>query len=199
MPDINPSIPVVGQPDSTEEPKIVTALQSIVSTINALDTDNIVAGAITTALLADSAATSRKLSPTISLATRDSTGVAIGTSYTDITDVTMTFTPAIAGRSIFIGMASGGMGNTGAATSAATVEMQLAVDGVGEAFTPIVQWANSGGAVSALTQPFTLLGVWVPTLTAASHTAKLQAIRAGTASSTTTVFSSFLARVELGA
>lgn len=34
MPDINPSIPIIGQPDSTEEPKVVTALTQLVAEVN---------------------------------------------------------------------------------------------------------------------------------------------------------------------
>lgn len=45
MPDINPSIPVAGQPNSTEEPKIVTALTQLVGAVNNLDTANLSATA----------------------------------------------------------------------------------------------------------------------------------------------------------
>jgi hypothetical protein len=43
--DINPSLPIIGQPVSTEDPKIVTALSQLVSTINNLDTANLSATA----------------------------------------------------------------------------------------------------------------------------------------------------------
>lgn len=36
-PDISPSIPVVGQPNSTEEPKLVTALTQLVAAVNDVD------------------------------------------------------------------------------------------------------------------------------------------------------------------
>jgi hypothetical protein len=52
MGDINPSLPVVGQPDSTEEPKIVTALTQLIAAVNNVDTDQITDGAITEGLLA---------------------------------------------------------------------------------------------------------------------------------------------------
>lgn len=63
MPDISPSIPIVGQPNSSEEPKIVTALGSIVATINNLDKDNLsaTAGILDTQLAAPNNALWRTL------------------------------------------------------------------------------------------------------------------------------------------
>lgn len=52
MPKINPSLPVVGQPDSTEEPKIVTALSQLVSAVDNVDSDQIADGTISVADLA---------------------------------------------------------------------------------------------------------------------------------------------------
>jgi hypothetical protein len=46
MPDINPSIPIPGQPNASEEPKIPTALSQIVATLNNLDDDNIAAAGL---------------------------------------------------------------------------------------------------------------------------------------------------------
>jgi hypothetical protein len=46
VPDINPSIPVVGQPDATEEPKIVTALTQIVAALNDVDSAQITDGVV---------------------------------------------------------------------------------------------------------------------------------------------------------
>jgi hypothetical protein len=43
---INPSIPVVGQPNSSEEPKIVTALTQLVGAVNNIDSSQIVDGTI---------------------------------------------------------------------------------------------------------------------------------------------------------
>jgi hypothetical protein len=45
-PAINPSLPIPGQPNATEEPKIVTALSQIVAAVNAVDSSNIVDGTI---------------------------------------------------------------------------------------------------------------------------------------------------------
>lgn len=41
MAQINPNIPILGNPVSTEEPKVKTALETLVSTINALDDANV--------------------------------------------------------------------------------------------------------------------------------------------------------------
>jgi hypothetical protein len=49
MADINPSLPIVGQPNSSEEPKVTTALSQVIATINALDTANLADGAVTAA------------------------------------------------------------------------------------------------------------------------------------------------------
>lgn len=46
-PDINPSIPVVGQPNSSEEPKIVTALTQLVAAVNNVDTAQLADAAVT--------------------------------------------------------------------------------------------------------------------------------------------------------
>jgi microcystin-dependent protein len=46
VPDINPSIPIIGQPDATEEPKVVTALSQLIAAVNDVDSDQIQDGAI---------------------------------------------------------------------------------------------------------------------------------------------------------
>jgi len=46
MPDISPSIPVVGQSNATEEPKIVTALTQLVAAVNDVDSAQITDGVI---------------------------------------------------------------------------------------------------------------------------------------------------------
>lgn len=45
MAQINPSIPIIGNPVSTEEPKVKTAIETIVAAVNSLDDGNIAAGA----------------------------------------------------------------------------------------------------------------------------------------------------------
>ncbi len=61
VPDINPSLPQVGQPDSTEEPKVVTALTQLIAAVNNVDTDQIEDGTILTADIADDAITRAKI------------------------------------------------------------------------------------------------------------------------------------------
>jgi hypothetical protein len=51
VPQINPSIPILLQPDATEEAKVQTALTQLVATINALDATNLVDSAVTPAKL----------------------------------------------------------------------------------------------------------------------------------------------------
>jgi hypothetical protein len=61
MPDINPSLPVVGQPDSTEEPKVVTALSQLIAAVNDVDSAQILDATIGTADLANNAVTAAKI------------------------------------------------------------------------------------------------------------------------------------------
>lgn len=56
MADVNPDIPAINELNSTADPKIRTALQTLVSTINALETANLADGAVTLAKLAADAA-----------------------------------------------------------------------------------------------------------------------------------------------
>lgn len=72
MAQVSVNYPVVGQANSTEDPKVVTALQALVTAINALDDANIASGAninaakllnssIETGKLADNAVTTAKI------------------------------------------------------------------------------------------------------------------------------------------
>mgnify|MGYP000937165050 CR=1 FL=1 len=64
MADVNPSIPAVGELNSTADPKIRTALNTLVATVNALEAANFSAGAVDTTALLDDAVTAEKLDPT---------------------------------------------------------------------------------------------------------------------------------------
>lgn len=55
MADINPAIPQINEPNSTADPKIVTALNSLIATINALDSSNYADASVTLAKLATDA------------------------------------------------------------------------------------------------------------------------------------------------
>lgn len=46
MPDINPALPIIGQPDATEDPKVVTALTQLVAAVNDVDSAQIADGSI---------------------------------------------------------------------------------------------------------------------------------------------------------
>lgn len=52
MADINPSLPAINELNATADPKILSALSSIVSTVNNLETSNFSDGAVTLAKLA---------------------------------------------------------------------------------------------------------------------------------------------------
>lgn len=64
MADINPTIPSVGELNSTADPKIRTALNTLVATVNALEAANFSAGAVDTTALLDDGVTAEKLDPT---------------------------------------------------------------------------------------------------------------------------------------
>lgn len=56
MADINPTLPAIDELNSTADPKIRTALQTIVATVNNIETANLADDAVTLAKLADDAA-----------------------------------------------------------------------------------------------------------------------------------------------
>jgi hypothetical protein len=59
MPDVSPALPVAGQPNATEEPKIITALGQLVAAVNDVDSDQL-QGALANALGVNSGATTRR-------------------------------------------------------------------------------------------------------------------------------------------
>lgn len=65
MADINPSMPAINELNSTADPKILSALSSIVSTVNNLETANLADGAVTTVKLDSTSVTLAKLASEI--------------------------------------------------------------------------------------------------------------------------------------
>jgi len=65
MADINPSLPAINELNSTADPKILSALSSIVSTLNSVETANLADGAVTTVKLAEPSVTLAKLASEI--------------------------------------------------------------------------------------------------------------------------------------
>lgn len=74
MAQVNPDIPVIGNPVATEDPKVKNALEAIVNALNAIDNANIasnadingaklLAGSVNTTQLADAAITAAKIAP----------------------------------------------------------------------------------------------------------------------------------------
>lgn len=74
MPQVNPDIPIIGNPVATEDPKVKNALETIVSALNALDNANIASnadingakllnGSVATGKIADAAITAEKIAP----------------------------------------------------------------------------------------------------------------------------------------
>jgi hypothetical protein len=61
MPDINPSMPIIGQPNATEEAKVLTALTQLVAAVNDVDSAQILDATIVTADLANNAVTAAKI------------------------------------------------------------------------------------------------------------------------------------------
>lgn len=175
MANLSLTLPIVGQADTTEEPKVRNALSDIQTYVNA-------------ALGAAGGVVSRNLAPTVTVASTSGT-VAMGAAEADITGTSMTFTPAAAGRSIFIGTMSG---RTGAAASGPNPILKLNVDGVNDPFTP--QVAGSSAAAGTIQLPFSVTGIWVVSLSAISHTVKLRSVDPVTGS----IFSAQLVRIELG-
>lgn len=165
-------LPTLGSANSTEDPKIRSVLSELQTILTAgVDATN----------LASAAVTSAKLAPTITSVT-SMTGTDI---HTLATVVTATFTPAVAGRSLFIGILHGSL----AAANPSGVRLRLTIDGVDDAYQPITAGSNG-------TNPFTVIGVWIKTLSNASHTSDLRADHLAGASSQATAAQ--LIRLELG-
>lgn len=61
MADINPTMPSVGEANSTADASVLAALQSIVATINDLSEANLASSAVTTTKIADASVTDSKL------------------------------------------------------------------------------------------------------------------------------------------
>ena len=106
----------------------------------------------------------------------------------------MTFTPAVAGRSIFLAYVTARYSTTNNSTPGG-INTQLFVDGVAQAGTLSAR-TTLGPSSANIDACLSVFGFWVPTLTAASHTVKtLTQTVTGTAG---TVDSAGLLRIELG-
>lgn len=117
---INPTIPTIGQPNSTEDQDTVNALNTIVSAINGgLDAANLAAAAgITAAQLAASA----KVLLTVDTATSTQ---GVTSSLADITGLSVAITPTVA--SYYLAVLAVPLVNNGSDQS---VQVVIDVDGV---------------------------------------------------------------------
>lgn len=122
--------------------------------------------AITTAKIADENVTSRKFAPTVIQESCTANTTVTDSTETDITGCTATFTPAIASVAKVTAVVSF---NTGSVAND-LFNVLLDVDGVNESESVRFKVPTSGG-IGTLTQ------VWLVSLTAASHTLKLQGAR----------------------
>jgi hypothetical protein len=151
-----------------------------------IPTEGIFDGAITAAKLAAASVVSKNFAPTLTLA-NNSAGLNLTSSAQDVPGLSMTFTPTVAGRSIFVAMV---MGRTTLSAAVGAPVIRLSVDGVEQAYQPSVTTPSMTGTVT-----WNLSGIWVQTLTAASHTVKVRAIDPV---NTGTIYSAQLFRMELG-
>jgi hypothetical protein len=87
MADIAPTVPSIGEANSTADAKVLAAINTIVSTINALDADNLASGAVTEAKIAAGVVSAAKIKAeawTSYTATVASTSVTLGTGGTNV-------------------------------------------------------------------------------------------------------------------
>lgn len=176
-------LPTLGLPNATEDSKVRSLLSEIQGIVNGgIDASNLAAAAITSA----------KFAPTIGLTT-----ALVNSSFTNAyVDVnTTTFTPAVAGRSLFIACAMVQVAEV--TTTTGYADMKLVVDGVDQSYVVSTFETNSGTNVPVI--PYTLVGVWVPTLTAGAHTVKTQMQTRSSGSAVSAgVTNAWLLRLELG-
>lgn len=176
-------LPTLGSPNSTEDSKVRSLLSEIQGIVNGnIDASNLAAAAITSA----------KFAPTIGLTT-----TLINSSFTNAyVDVnTTTFTPAVAGRSVFIACAMVQVNEN--TTTTGYADLKLVVDGVDQSYVVSTFETNSGTLTPSI--PYTLVGVWIPTLTVGSHTVKTQAqTRSSGSAVTASISNAWLLRLELG-
>lgn len=88
-------LPVIGNSNATEDPKIRAGFVTLQTVINGgLDSTNIADSAITTPKIVDSAVTSRKIAPTISVAQNPAMN-QVGGAEADVAGSVLTITPLV--------------------------------------------------------------------------------------------------------
>jgi hypothetical protein len=148
-------LPTIGQPNSTEDSKVRSALSELQTILTAgIDATNVSPGKLASISFVNSAS-----------------GISCTGSMADVGDMTVSVTPAVASYALVVAVI--GCKATGAASSEVRVDTQLLLDGAGAiSGPPVAQTNTAGGAIeikaaSVIATRFTL--------TAASHTIKAQA------------------------
>jgi hypothetical protein len=139
MADIAPPIPTVGQPDSTEEPKIVTALNALVGAVNNVEADQLHA-VLAAALGVSQAGTTRR--GYAEVLTSQSTTSA---SYVDL---------ATAGPSVTVNVPTNGLVLVVAQADITAPAGQADVALTGDALTPSGILDHTGTLLTLYTGPF---------------------------------------------
>lgn len=177
-------LPTVGQPNSTEDPKVRSALAELQTILTAgVDTTNIAAAAgITAAQLAAGAVTSTKWSPTIDIASGGSS--ALGTAEADVTGASITINPTATTRAFCIGLIRGYIEDSSPGLTQ-DIDLYLSADGVNQAHVPRVE-AQELPADSFSYVGYQLTGLWLVTgLVAGARIIKLRAKESQSSSITT--------------
>lgn len=178
-PDINPSIPIVGQPNSSEEPKVVTALTQLVAAVNDVDSAQIQDLSVTNADIANATLTNAKFAAGIypSFALNLGVGQALTGSYADLAGASMSLSPVVASYVYLVTYVdfTAVSNSNGGGGGSAVCDGQILLDGgAAGSISGVASTQNSTSGAS-----FTVRGAGVGlarlVLSAGSHTVKLQA------------------------
>lgn len=172
------TLPSVGQLNSTEDPKINSALTALQNVINGnLDTANIATNGVGTAEIADTSVTIPKLaagtgSRLLGFLNADPAGLVLGNAVTKLMNSTLALT-ATHTRTTAVAVALWGALNSGGATTTLKVEIEL--DAVAQGQMP------PGIATVAAGQFMTYMAAQQFTVTAASHSWNVRATQGANA------------------
>lgn len=157
---------------------------------DAVGSSEIAANAVSSSELADAAATSRKVQLSYGTAAASSTLTPLTGSYQDVPGATVTFSPAVASVAFVTAVVYYAF-STASSTIDQVALTRLVVDGVAQSALAVgaveAKFDNTGPSPNV---GFTATQTWPITLTAASHTLKLQS-SSSSLNGTTTVQSGY--------